>query len=168
MWQKLQWEIRQNLNENKPNKNWNSNRKHFIRSPLTDFSRIIRIECFENMRTEFIRFTRWIKLFINFDKFLLVKTTFRTIFLKAENNCSTWTIRSFAKQTRNPWCHSRICCRLKCVFFNKSWISSSVNCVARFFDFDFEFWEPMIVGWRRRLKWYSTLSVRTDGNVGNH
>ena len=43
--------------------------------------------------------------------------------------------------TRKPWCHSIICCRLKCVFFNSSWTSSSARCVARFFDFDVS--EPM-------------------------
>lgn len=39
---------------------------------ITDFSWIISIKCFKDMRTEFICFSRWIKLFVNFDEFFLV------------------------------------------------------------------------------------------------
>ena len=49
---------------------------------LTDFSWIIGIECFENMRTKFICFASRIELFVDFDKLLLVQFAFRTIFLE--------------------------------------------------------------------------------------
>ena len=53
----------------------------------TDLSRVVRIERFEDMRTELIGFASRIELLVDFDEFLLVQSTFGAVFLEGRSIC---------------------------------------------------------------------------------